>query len=414
MSLAGIDRVDDRAQPDRRRQRHLDDDPVNTRVLVERPDLLDDAGLGCLALDLDEAGIDAHLPAEPQDLLEVDGGRSVLADDHDRQRRRPTVIGQVRAGLRHGPADLFGDGGTLEQAGALGGHGQAPSGADGVARLAAHDGFARLEDESLDLLEQLLDPRRGRALELAVPDRREIDHDVRGCPARRGLTEEGGHVQVARRVDVAATGERLCGADELEACLDARQRDLGRGTRRRPHLHRPRRALRVRFLGELERGREPGIRRRVLIGQLQEPTVQAATGRGGPGVQFRVLRIARASFGQRRDHRDKRRAETGGDRRCAATAGDGLGRGEAIDEGAQGQVGERRSRGFVHPLIVGGGRRPGTAGVMPRPERASATGAGAVPARPLPRSDVAGVAGERPAAGRNVRSELAPCQAARA
>ena len=199
-------------------------------------------------------------------------------------------------------------------------------------------------------------------------DRREIDHDVGRCAARRGITEESSHVQVARRVDVAATGERLCGADELEARLDARQRDLGRGTRRRSHLHRPRRALRIGFLGELERGREPGIGRRVLIGQLQETTVQAKTGRSGPGVQLRVLRVAWASFGQRRDHRDKRRAETGGDRRCAATAGDGLGRGEAIDEGAQGQVGERRSRGFVHPLIVGCGRRPGTAGVMPRPD----------------------------------------------
>ena len=242
----------------------------------------------------------------------------------------------------------------------------------------------------------------------------QVDDDVGRCAARRGVAEEGGHVQVARRVDVAATGERLGGADELETRLDARQRDLGRGTRRGSHLHRPRRALRVGFLGELERGREPGIRRRVLIGQLQETTVQAMTGRSGPGVQLRVLRVAWASFGQRRDHRDKRRAETGGDRGCAATTGNGLGRGEAIDEGAQGQVGERRSRGFVHPLIVGCGRRPGTAGVMPRPERPSATGAGAVPARPLPRSDVAGVAGERPAAGRNVRSGMAPCQAARA
>ena len=83
--LGRVDRVDDRAQPDRRRQRHLDDDPVDTRVLVEGPDLLDDAGLRCLALDLDEAGIDADLRAESQDLLEVDRRRSVLADDHDRQ-----------------------------------------------------------------------------------------------------------------------------------------------------------------------------------------------------------------------------------------------------------------------------------------------------------------------------------------
>ena len=166
-------------------------------------------------------------------------------------------------------------------------------------------------------------------------------------------------------------------------------------------------------LGSLRRGSKPGIRRRVLIGQLQEPTVQTTTGRGGPGVQVRVLRVARASLGQRRNHRDERRTEAGGDGRCAATTGDGLGRGEAIDEGAQGQVGERRSRGFVHGLIVGGVRRPGTAGVMPRPDerrrreraryrRARSRG----PTCPASR-------GRGPPPVGNVRCRMAPCQAAR-
>ena len=40
--LGRIDRVDDRAQPDRRRQRHLDDDPVDGRVGVELAEGRDD------------------------------------------------------------------------------------------------------------------------------------------------------------------------------------------------------------------------------------------------------------------------------------------------------------------------------------------------------------------------------------
>ena len=55
--LGGIDRVDDRTQADGRWQRHLDDDSVDTGVPVQGPDLLDDAGLGRLALDLHETGV---------------------------------------------------------------------------------------------------------------------------------------------------------------------------------------------------------------------------------------------------------------------------------------------------------------------------------------------------------------------
>ena len=36
--LGRVDRVDDGAQPDRRRQRHLDDDPVDRRVVVQVAD----------------------------------------------------------------------------------------------------------------------------------------------------------------------------------------------------------------------------------------------------------------------------------------------------------------------------------------------------------------------------------------
>ena len=91
MSLAGIDGVDDRAQADGRRQRHLDDDAVDGRVGVELPDRVDDRCLGRLAFELDEARIDADLRAAAQDLLEIDGRRRVAPDDHDGEAGRPTL-----------------------------------------------------------------------------------------------------------------------------------------------------------------------------------------------------------------------------------------------------------------------------------------------------------------------------------
>ena len=63
--LGRIDGVDDRAQPDRRRERHLDDQAVDRRVGVDGPDRRDDGGLGRLALELDELGVDPG-PAQPR------------------------------------------------------------------------------------------------------------------------------------------------------------------------------------------------------------------------------------------------------------------------------------------------------------------------------------------------------------
>ncbi len=77
--LGRVDRVDDRAQADRRRERHLDDDAVDGRVVVELADGGDDAGLRRLAFELDEAGVDADLGAAAQDPLEVDGRRGIAA-----------------------------------------------------------------------------------------------------------------------------------------------------------------------------------------------------------------------------------------------------------------------------------------------------------------------------------------------
>ena len=82
--LGRVDRVDDLAQPDRRRQRHLDDDTVDLGVVVDLPDVSRTAALGRLAVELDEAGLDPDLRAAAEDLLEIDRRRSVR-----RRSRRP-------------------------------------------------------------------------------------------------------------------------------------------------------------------------------------------------------------------------------------------------------------------------------------------------------------------------------------
>jgi hypothetical protein len=100
--LGRVDRIDDRAQPDRPRQWHLDDDAVDGRIVVEPPNGRRDVRLGCLALELDETAVDPDLVAAPQDPLEM---RSMarLPDDDARAGARPAC----------GNADVLGDGGRI-------------------------------------------------------------------------------------------------------------------------------------------------------------------------------------------------------------------------------------------------------------------------------------------------------------
>ena len=244
-------------------------------------------------------------------------------------------------------------------------------------------------------------------------DGRQVHHDIGGSPARRRLAR-GGRQRSGRSTALTLLRPASASAaptSSRHASTHA-QRNLGREPRRsRISADRAAHSASI-FLGELEGGGERRHRR-------QRPH-RPARGTDGsdddrsrrPGVQ--VARAPRSGGDPRTAPRPSRRATHRGWRprpmRCHRW--DGLGRGEAIDEGAQGQVGERRSRGFVHGLIVGGVRRPGTAGVMPRPdERRRRERARYRRARSA--VHMAGVAGERPAAGRNVRCRMAPCQAAR-
>ncbi len=89
--LGRVDRIDDRAQPDRRRQRHLDDDAIDGRIGIEVAERGDHRVLGRFTFELDELGVDPDLRAAAQDLLEVDGRGCVAPDDEDRQPGRATI-----------------------------------------------------------------------------------------------------------------------------------------------------------------------------------------------------------------------------------------------------------------------------------------------------------------------------------
>jgi hypothetical protein len=145
--LRRIDRVDDAPQPDGRRQRHLDDDPVDRRIVVERPDGLDEACLRRLTVDLDETAIDPDLLAAPQDLLQIHHRRRVAPADHDGEDRRPTVTLPIRGDvLADGPADLGRDRASLEETSAAPRHrGQAlmPGAVPGSRRCAHPRGPCR-------------------------------------------------------------------------------------------------------------------------------------------------------------------------------------------------------------------------------------------------------------------------------
>ena len=77
-------------------------------------------------------------------------------------------------------------------------------------------------------------------------------------------------------------------------------------------------------LGQLQRGREPGVGGRILVGQRQEPIREGRGTMAGPGQEIGMLGVLRASLGQRGDHRHEAGAQTGRDGRGAAAAGDRL------------------------------------------------------------------------------------------
>ena len=114
-----------------------------------------------------------------------------------------------------------------------------------------------------------------------VADRRQVDEDVRGGSVRGRLAEERRDADVARRVGVAAAGERLGRGDDREHASS-----VAIGT---SDAHRAAARMAVRrascsasvSLGSFSRRREGRVRLGVLIGEIEEAGRELAPGRGG-------------------------------------------------------------------------------------------------------------------------------------
>ena len=240
--LGRIDGVDDRSQPDRRRERHLDDDAIDRRIVVELADRRDDRRLGRFALEFDERGVDADLRAAAQDLLEVDRRGRVAPDDDHGEPGRPAVGGRERR-------DVLGDGRPdLARRSAHPREAERRDGAIDQARAGAGIGS---RGSPLPTASRVSEARRStswsssstRAViassNVRVPDRRQVDEDVGRGPVRRRLTEQRGDVEVAGGVDVAPAGE--CLGRSRSARRRPRtheERDLAGVARRGPERHR--------------------------------------------------------------------------------------------------------------------------------------------------------------------------------
>jgi SAM-dependent methyltransferase len=114
--LARGDRVDDRAERDPLGQRHLDDDPGDGRIGVQRLDLGAQVGRRRARRQVHEPADRAGGAARAQDLLQIDGRGRVTAHEDDRQRRRRAEAAAQRFDLQlHLRPDLGGDRPPQEQ-----------------------------------------------------------------------------------------------------------------------------------------------------------------------------------------------------------------------------------------------------------------------------------------------------------
>ena len=161
-----VEVVDDRPERDPGREGHLGDDPGHARVRGELADRRAELRRAAFGRQLDQAVLDAHEPAAVEDLVEVDGGRRVPADDDDRQRGREPALGLERGDvLGDLLPDRRGDRAAAQEPRALVGEDRHAGPASG-ARVSPPWTWARaVVGQPVDLVDQ----RVGRRLELARP-----------------------------------------------------------------------------------------------------------------------------------------------------------------------------------------------------------------------------------------------------
>ncbi len=293
--------------------------------------------------------------------------------------------------LGHREPDLVGDGSALEQScAARGRRGHAPSaGAIGLAGLAAPDRLPGVRGQPLHLVQQRVDAgRSSRPRSSGSPTDGRLISTLAAAPRAAASARSDA---TARSLDAFTLLRPASASETSTRSRQASTQDSGISDASRAAAWSAadaRGLLLVGVAGELHRRREAGVGAGVVVGERQEAVDQGGPGGVGPGEEVGVLLVARPAGGQGRDHRDEPGPETGRDRRRAAAAGDGLGRGEGPDEAVERQVAKAGSAGR-HRAIVGGtatGGRPRTEGRRDRTggsrRDGHRNGAGAVPARP--------------------------------
>ena len=209
----------------RRRQRHLDDHPVDRGIRIEALYRIDNRGFRRFTLELREARLDADLGATSEDLLEIHGRRRVSADDHDRQARRSAVRLRERLDVfRHSGPDLGRDRPTLEESGRAGrrvDHAR-PTGSTGSRgspgdRRRARDARSSIADSSSVTRTVVASSYSGSPV-----DERLIS-TLAAAPRACRLPEQGGDIDVTRRVGIDLAGKGFRSRDQV-AMHASRQR----------------------------------------------------------------------------------------------------------------------------------------------------------------------------------------------
>ena len=293
--------------------------------------------------ELDEPVLDADEAATVEDLVEVDRGRRVLADDEHRQGRGEAVLGAEAADIG---GDLLPDRRRRSgrRAGALRSffrhRAVTRSAFERVTGAAAADDLTGVVRQPPDIVHELLGPAEEVSLGIRVADGRQVDVHVRRRGSRGRDRHQARHLEVRGRVLVAPSGQGLGEDDHLVAGLHDPERDIG-GTfgglpdRRRAHF-----LLLVGVAGHLEGLPVDGERRGILVCEGQQAVCQLPPGGAGFGEEGCVIRVLRATLGQGRDHRDQCCPKAPGDRGGTAASGGGLARGEPVDKRRDRQVAE--------------------------------------------------------------------------
>ena len=316
MSLAGSIASMTVAQADRRRQRHLDDDPVDrgsalsSRIAARRRwprsprRRARRAGRRCRPWR-SRAGSARGRPSTARR-----GRRS--------RRRRPGGAAVARRGRRRRPRptalpDLVGDRPALEESRAAGRRHpvSALDGAERLARLAAADGLVGRRREPLDVVdEQLRRAPSSRPRTSASPTDGRLIRTFAAAPRAAASPRSAATLRSLAALTLLRPASASAAATSSRHASTQASGTSRRASRGRAACAAVRAACSSSVSrGQLHRRGEGRVRRGVLVGEVEEAVRERAPGRGRPRRGGRRARRTAAGPRERRDHRHEAGSE---------------------------------------------------------------------------------------------------------